>query len=73
MLAHRLPTELLKLIDPERDVADYRRLGCENYGGCLDEAVKRQWTSWTCGQCPLFARDGSERLNFGAARNEPFR
>jgi hypothetical protein len=28
---------------------------CAKYDGCLDLAVRRRWTSWTCQRCPLFA------------------
>lgn len=54
MSTDRVPSELLKLIDPERDVEGYRNLVCHHYGSCLDDAVENQWTSWTCALCPLF-------------------
>ncbi len=54
MLASHHPTELLKLIDPDRIVENYRNLFCHHYDVCLDEAVNRRWASWTCALCPLF-------------------
>ena len=55
MVANHHPTELLKLIDPDRVVEHYRNLFCDHYDGCLDEAVNKRWTSWTCARCMLFA------------------
>ena len=55
MLSSHHPTKLLKLIDPERILENYRNFSCDHYADCLDEAVKRRWTSWTCAHCPLFA------------------
>ena len=46
------PTELTKLIDPDRIVEHYRSISCDHYSNCLDEAVIRRWTSWTCAHCP---------------------
>jgi hypothetical protein len=38
-----------------RDVEQRRAVHCPEYDGCLDLAVRRRWTSWTCQRCPLFA------------------
>lgn len=53
MHASQRPTELLKLIDPDRVIENYRNLSCDHYSDCLDEAVNRGWTSWTCAHCML--------------------
>jgi hypothetical protein len=71
MFASRLPAELRKLIDPERDLEDYRKLECASYGDCLDEAVEKQWTSWTCARCPLFEPGASKVSNLEVARDGP--
>jgi len=39
VLASHHPTELLKLIDPDRIVENYRNLVCDHYDGCLDEST----------------------------------
>jgi hypothetical protein len=48
------PTPLLQLIRSEGTVSSHRNLYCVHYDSCLDVAVKRDWDSWTCGNCPLF-------------------
>ncbi|BDG07753.1 hypothetical protein AMPC_08660 [Anaeromyxobacter paludicola] len=55
MVAKPSPTELTAPINPDRGVEGHRNLFCNNYDGCLDEAVKKGWNSWTCTQCQLFA------------------
>jgi hypothetical protein len=67
LLASHHPTELLKPIDPDRIVENYRNLVCEHYDDCLDEAVTKHWTSWTCEQCPLFAHEPRVKA-FGSCR-----
>jgi hypothetical protein len=49
------PTELTAPINPDRGVEGHRNLFCTFYDGCLDEAVKKGWNSWTCAQCPMHA------------------
>jgi hypothetical protein len=48
------PTELAAPINPERGVEGHRNLFCNYYDGCLDEAVKRGWNSWSCTRCSHF-------------------
>ncbi len=55
MLAKPSPTELTAPINPDRGVEGHRNLFCNFYDGCLDEAVKRGWNSWTCARCGLHA------------------
>lgn len=65
MLAKPTPTELSAPINPERGVEGHRNLFCSRYHGCLDEAVRRGWNSWTCERCQLFSlqpTDGSAGL-----------
>lgn len=65
MLTKPTPTELSAPINPDRGVEGHRNLFCSHYDGCLDEAVRRGWNSWTCGRCQLFAlqpADGSAGL-----------
>lgn len=62
MLTSQVPVELTKLIDPERDVEEYRNVFCEHYDGCLDDVVSKGWTSWTCARCPLFSGEAGSRL-----------
>lgn len=65
------PVELPAPINPEgglrQSVELHRNLFCANYDGCLDEAVKRGWNSFTCLRCALYEtseeeEDGLERL-----------
>ncbi len=48
------PTELAAPINPDRGVEGHRNLFCSYYDGCLDEAVKKGWNSWSCTRCELF-------------------
>ncbi len=50
-----VPVELSNPINPERGVEGHRNLFCGFYDGCLDEAVRRGWNSWSCTRCALFA------------------
>ncbi len=52
------PTELTKLIPFDEHVEEFRNLYCDHYDGCLDEAVDKCWTSWTCAECLLFTSSG---------------
>jgi hypothetical protein len=56
MFASPHPTELRKPLDPDRIVEDDRNLFCEHYICCLDEAVTRNWVSWTCAECLLLMK-----------------
>jgi hypothetical protein len=54
------PTDLPQTINPEGNakragVETHRNLNCHLYDGCLNEAVKRGWQSFTCAKCPLAA------------------
>jgi hypothetical protein len=55
VLAKPYPSELTAPINPDRGVEGHRNLFCIHYDGCLDEAVKKSWNSWSCTQCQLFA------------------
>lgn len=33
-----------------------RNIHCPFYGNCLDKAVKRNWQSWDCFECPYKAK-----------------
>lgn len=55
MLSKPTPTELATPINPDRGVEGHRNLFCSFYDGCLDEAVKHGWNSWTCVRCQLMA------------------
>jgi hypothetical protein len=57
VLAKPSPTELTAPINPDRGVEGQRNLFCQFYDGCLDEAVKRGWNSWTCVRCALHAAE----------------
>lgn len=48
------PSELVVLLNPQHDIEQHRNLFCSRYEACLDEAISREWTSWTCAQCVLF-------------------
>lgn len=53
------PTELQNTINPEPSgrsatVESLRNLFCNHYDGCLDEAVKKGWNSFTCVRCPMY-------------------
>lgn len=55
VLAKPCPSELTAPINPDRGVEGHRNLFCNYYDGCLDEAVKKGWNSWSCTRCELFA------------------
>jgi hypothetical protein len=55
VLAKPCPSELTAPINPDRGVEGHRNLFCNYYDGCLDEAVKKGWNSWSCTRCDLFA------------------
>jgi hypothetical protein len=55
VLAKPSPSELTAPINPDRGVEGHRNLFCSYYDGCLDEAVKKGWNSWSCTRCELFA------------------
>jgi hypothetical protein len=57
MLSNPTPTELTTPINPDRGVDGHRNLFCNFYDGCLDEAVKKGWNSWSCTRCGLHAID----------------
>ncbi len=61
-LSKPTPTELTAPINPDggraQSVESHRNLFCSHYDGCLDEAVKRGWNSWTCTRCPLYKLTG---------------
>ncbi len=52
-LTRPTPTELNAPISAEGVCESPRQLFCVHYDGCLNEAVKRGWNSWTCARCPL--------------------
>jgi hypothetical protein len=54
VITTRGPVELKVLIKPEGRVEAQRSLFCDFYDTCLDEAILRSWTSWTCARCALF-------------------
>lgn len=56
------PAELKSLLKVDALVEEHRNLFCPSYDTCLDEAVARAWTSWTCARCPLFAVAAHEDL-----------
>jgi len=60
VLAKPTPTELNSPINPDRGVEGHRNLFCGFYDGCLDEAVKKGWNSWTCARCHLMATQPAE-------------
>ena len=55
MHADPCPSELVAPLDPERRIEQHRSLFCGCYDHCLDEAVRKGWSSWTCARCPLSA------------------
>jgi hypothetical protein len=34
----------------------YRRVDCDNYGECLDIALKSRWSDFSCMQCDAYSR-----------------
>lgn len=50
-----LPTGTSRTLFLE-EVDRHRILDCAHYGDCLDEAVRRNWGSWSCAACPLSPR-----------------
>ena len=48
------PVELTALIKPESEVEAQRHLFCGSYDACLEQAVDKGWTSWSCARCAMF-------------------
>lgn len=38
-------------------IEEHRNVHCRFYSACVDFAVKEDWDSFTCAQCPLFHQD----------------
>ncbi len=55
------PVELTALIKPESTIERQRNLFCRCYDDCLEEAVQKAWTSWSCARCAMFEEPGSEQ------------
>jgi hypothetical protein len=53
VLAKPFPSELVSLINPDRDLDGQRNLFCTHYDGCLDEAIRQGWNSFCCTRCDL--------------------
>lgn len=65
------PTELSQSINPEggakkAGVESHRNLNCHMYDGCLNEAVKHGWQSFTCAKCPLNAEVAPPQMGIEA-------
>jgi len=69
VLAKPTPTELTAPINPDRGVEGHRNLFCSFYDGCLDEAVKKGWNSWSCVRCQLM---GVQPAHAGGAGIEDY-
>jgi hypothetical protein len=69
VLAKPTPTELNAPINPDRGVEGHRNLFCSYYDGCLDEAVKKGWNSWSCVRCQLM---GVQPVEAGGAGIEDY-
>lgn len=67
MFASPRPTELLKLLDPDHMVEGDRNFVCDHYVSCLDEAIDRNWVSWTCAECLLVRVHPGAAAESGAA------
>lgn len=63
MPASPRPAELLVLIKEDTSVPEHRRLFCESYDQCLDQAVAAAWVSWTCVRCPSFGAEEERRID----------
>lgn len=50
------PSPLQRTI-PETAVDRHRDVWCRHYDGCLDVAVRRGWSSWSCASCPLRGKE----------------
>jgi hypothetical protein len=63
------PVELPSPINPEgrrkQSVESHRNLYCLHYDGCLDEAVKHGWNSFTCVRCSLYSAEKPEESGVG--------
>jgi hypothetical protein len=53
---HPNPTSLPVTVEPE-SVEGHRNVFCDRYDDCLDEALGKRWSSWSCEHCPMFAQD----------------
>jgi len=65
------PSDLPHTINPEAGpkragVDTHRNLNCHHYDGCLDEAVRRGWPSFTCVKCPLSAHTAAPQIGIEA-------
>ncbi|MDQ3263415.1 MAG: hypothetical protein M3Y59_07115 [Myxococcota bacterium] len=69
------PTDLPQTINPEAGparagVESHRNLNCRQYDGCLDEAVRNGWQSFTCSKCPLYALTATPQLGIDTYANQ---
>jgi hypothetical protein len=69
------PSDLPQTINPEAGikragVETHRNLNCHHYDGCLDQAVRRGWPSFTCVKCPLFGRVAPPQVGIEAYANQ---
>ena len=39
------------------DVTIHRTTSCERYNICLNEAVEKEWTGFSCRNCPKYKRE----------------
>ena len=56
----RAPRRLGALVKHE-EVALHRNLLCAEYDGCLDDALRYAWPSWTCRRCARFSLQRAAR------------
>lgn len=38
-------------------IEEHRNVHCRHYSACIDVAVREDWDSFTCANCPLFQQD----------------
>jgi hypothetical protein len=70
MIGRRRPAALWAAIRPQERVEEIRRLLCPHYEECLGEALGRDWASWTCVGCELFAADAADAADARCAEGE---
>src|SRR5690554_6869859 len=59
MIDHPQPAPLPRNLLPE-EVDVHRDVWCRHYEDCLDEAVRREWESFSCASCPLMGKEQSK-------------
>ena len=67
------PSETRGARTAQRRLEDLRNVFCHHYNGCLDHAMREDWSDWTCARCPIFREAGNvSATQFARDQPHPF-